>query len=177
MLCAPDGGVLDDLVIYRQGPDRFLVVANAANTAVVLGGTAGAVAQRAGAASSTRPDGTGLIAIQGPNAPRVLATVTDLDRRAGMRLLRGRLRDGRRLARRGSRGPGTRARTASRSTARRKTPSTSGRRCRGGGAGGAGGAGTRGRPPACRARRPRYAPPGGRDAAVRQRTRPGRDTV
>jgi aminomethyltransferase len=37
MLCAEDGGVLDDLVIYRQGPERFLVVANAANTAVVLG--------------------------------------------------------------------------------------------------------------------------------------------
>src|SRR5215475_4546085 len=29
MICAPDGGVLDDLVVYRQGPERFLVVANA----------------------------------------------------------------------------------------------------------------------------------------------------
>ena len=36
MLCAPDGGVLDDLIIYRQAAERFLVVANAANTAVVL---------------------------------------------------------------------------------------------------------------------------------------------
>jgi aminomethyltransferase len=36
MLCAPDGGVLDDLVVYRQSADRFMVVANAANTAVVL---------------------------------------------------------------------------------------------------------------------------------------------
>src|SRR6266480_5934996 len=27
MLCAPDGGILDDLVVYRQADDRFLVVA------------------------------------------------------------------------------------------------------------------------------------------------------
>src|SRR6266567_8377161 len=36
MLCAPDGGLLDDLIIYRQAANRFLVVANAANAAVVL---------------------------------------------------------------------------------------------------------------------------------------------
>ena len=75
MLCAPDGGVLDDLVIYRQAADRFLVVANAANTAVVLGELqrrcAGAVVQDETAV-------TGLIAIQGPNAPGILSRVTDL---------------------------------------------------------------------------------------------------
>ena len=36
MLCAPDGGILDDLIVYRQAAERFLVVANAANTSVVL---------------------------------------------------------------------------------------------------------------------------------------------
>src|SRR5262247_4555088 len=35
MICAPDGGVLDDLIVYRLGDTEFLVVANAANTAVV----------------------------------------------------------------------------------------------------------------------------------------------
>jgi aminomethyltransferase len=75
MLCAPDGGVLDDLVIYRQEPDRFLVVANAANTAVVLGEL-----QRrcAGAVVHDETEVTGLIAIQGPNAPGILSRVTDL---------------------------------------------------------------------------------------------------
>ena len=76
MLCAPDGGVLDDLVIYRQAADRFLVVANAANTAVVLGEL-----QRrcAGAVVVTdETEVTGLIAIQGPNAPGILSRVTDL---------------------------------------------------------------------------------------------------
>jgi len=75
MLCAPDGGVLDDLVIYRQEPDRFLVVANAANTAVVLGEL-----QRrcAGAVVHDETEVTALIAIQGPNAPGILSRVTDL---------------------------------------------------------------------------------------------------
>src|SRR5213075_747355 len=35
MICAPDGGVLDDLLVYRLADPEFLVVANAANTAVV----------------------------------------------------------------------------------------------------------------------------------------------
>jgi aminomethyltransferase len=75
MLCAPDGGVLDDLIIYRQAADRFLVVANAANTAVVLGEL-----QRrcAGAVLQDETEATGLIAIQGPNAAGILSRVTDL---------------------------------------------------------------------------------------------------
>src|SRR6201992_1286487 len=31
MLCAPDGGILDDLIVYRQADEGFLVVANAPN--------------------------------------------------------------------------------------------------------------------------------------------------
>ncbi len=33
LLCREDGGVLDDLLTYRLGPDRYLTVANAANHA------------------------------------------------------------------------------------------------------------------------------------------------
>jgi glycine cleavage system aminomethyltransferase T len=36
MICAADGGILDDLIVYRLAGQDFLVVANAANTAVVL---------------------------------------------------------------------------------------------------------------------------------------------
>jgi aminomethyltransferase len=76
MLCAPDGGILDDLVIYRQADDRFLVVANAANTAVVLD----ELRQRvSGAAVTDETEVTGLIAIQGPNAPSFLSALTSLD--------------------------------------------------------------------------------------------------
>ena len=58
MLCAPDGGILDDLIIYRQADERFLVVANAANTAVVLAEltAAGAPAPR-WSRTSPRPPG------------------------------------------------------------------------------------------------------------------------
>jgi aminomethyltransferase len=75
MLCAPDGGVLDDLVVYRQAPDRFLVVANAANTAVVL---AELRERCAGAAVQDETGRTALIAIQGPNGAGILSRVTDL---------------------------------------------------------------------------------------------------
>ena len=36
MMCNADGGVLDDLVVYRLAEKKFLVVANAGNVAVVL---------------------------------------------------------------------------------------------------------------------------------------------
>src|ERR1700733_226093 len=77
MICAPDGGVLDDLIVYRLADDECLVVANAANTATVLA----ALTDRAsGAAQVTdRTDDYALIAIQGPNAPSILGRVTDAD--------------------------------------------------------------------------------------------------
>ena len=45
MICAPDGGVIDDLIVYRLAEDEFLVVANAANTGAVFE----ALEERAGA--------------------------------------------------------------------------------------------------------------------------------
>ncbi len=35
MICAPDGGIIDDLIVYRLAEDRFMVVANAGNAAIV----------------------------------------------------------------------------------------------------------------------------------------------
>jgi aminomethyltransferase len=35
MIVAPDAGVIDDLIIYRLGPEQFMVVANAGNAPVV----------------------------------------------------------------------------------------------------------------------------------------------
>ena len=42
MICAPDGGIIDDLIVYRAGDERFLVVPNAGNREVV----SAAVAER-----------------------------------------------------------------------------------------------------------------------------------
>jgi glycine cleavage system T protein (aminomethyltransferase) len=72
MMCAPDGGVLDDLVVYRQGESEFLVIANASNTGVVLT----QLAERASGHDAKVADATGdyaLIAVQGPAAAGILA--------------------------------------------------------------------------------------------------------
>ena len=77
MICAADGGVLDDLIVYRLADAEFLVVANAANTAVV----AGALRERADGRDAKVSDRTGdyaLIAIQGPAAARILAPLADI---------------------------------------------------------------------------------------------------
>jgi aminomethyltransferase len=77
MICAPDGGVLDDLIVYRLGEAEYLVVANAANTAVV----ATALRDRAAGHEARVDDqttGYALIAIQGPHAARILAPLTDI---------------------------------------------------------------------------------------------------
>jgi aminomethyltransferase len=76
LLCAPDGGILDDLVVYRQADDRFCVVANAANTAVVL---AELEVRCPDAAITDETQSTALIAIQGPNGQRILSRITGLD--------------------------------------------------------------------------------------------------
>jgi glycine cleavage system T protein (aminomethyltransferase) len=77
MLCAPDGGILDDLIVYRQAADRFLVVANAANTPVVLA----ELTERCSpleAVVTDESEVTGLVSIQGPNGCGILSAVTDL---------------------------------------------------------------------------------------------------
>ena len=78
MICAAGGGVLDDLVVYRQGEQEFLVIANAANTAVVFGEL---LSRAAGfdAAVTDATDDYALIAIQGPAAASILAPLTGLD--------------------------------------------------------------------------------------------------
>lgn len=62
---AEDGGVLDDLVVYRLGEERYLVVANASNAQVV----AAELTRRAEGFDARVTDvgaGTALIAVQGP---------------------------------------------------------------------------------------------------------------
>jgi aminomethyltransferase len=88
MLCAPDGGVLDDLIVYRladreaAGGGRggeaqtWMVVANAANTAVVRD----ALTERAAgfeAVVDDRSDAYALIALQGPRSQEILERFTE----------------------------------------------------------------------------------------------------
>ncbi len=78
MICAADGGVLDDLIVYRLSDAEFLVVANAANTAVVSRELSGRSAGFEAGVTDQTAD-YALIAVQGPNAAAILAPVTDID--------------------------------------------------------------------------------------------------
>ena len=78
MIVAPDGGVIDDLIVYRLAEERFLVVANASNAAAV----SDALAERLTGFKAILDDrslATGLLAIQGPRAIEVLTPLTDVD--------------------------------------------------------------------------------------------------
>lgn len=71
LICQEDGGIIDDLITYRRGEQKYLVVPNAGNAAVV----AAALAERAANFDVRVEDvsaQTSLIAIQGPNAEAVL---------------------------------------------------------------------------------------------------------
>jgi aminomethyltransferase len=78
MICTPDGGVIDDLIVYRLGPQRFLVVANAGNATVVSDELAARLG-RWRAVLDDRSLATSLVAIQGPRAAEVLTPLTDVD--------------------------------------------------------------------------------------------------
>jgi aminomethyltransferase len=78
MLCAPDGGILDDLIVYRLAEDRFMVVANAANAQLV----SDALAERLDGSRAVLDDqslATGLVALQGPRSVEILAPLADVD--------------------------------------------------------------------------------------------------
>jgi aminomethyltransferase len=78
MICAPNGGIIDDLIVYRLAADQFMVVANASNARVV----SDALAERLDgyrAVLDDRSYATGLIAIQGPRSVEITSRLTDLD--------------------------------------------------------------------------------------------------
>jgi glycine cleavage system T protein (aminomethyltransferase) len=78
MICAPDGGVIDDLIVYRLGPDRYLVVANASNAQLVSDELAARLAGFS-AVLDDRSLATALVAVQGPRSVEILAPLTDVD--------------------------------------------------------------------------------------------------
>ncbi|MFE2430658.1 glycine cleavage system aminomethyltransferase GcvT [Streptomyces sp. NPDC059373] len=78
MICQEDGGILDDLIVYRLDESEFMVVANASNAQVVLDAV---TARAAGFEADVRDDrdAYALIAVQGPESPGILASLTDAD--------------------------------------------------------------------------------------------------
>ncbi|MCF0087206.1 MULTISPECIES: glycine cleavage system aminomethyltransferase GcvT [unclassified Streptomyces] len=81
MICRADGGILDDLIVYRLADAEhpvYLVVANASNARTVLD----ALTERAAgfdAVVRDDRDAYALLAVQGPAAPGILASLTEAD--------------------------------------------------------------------------------------------------
>jgi aminomethyltransferase len=78
MICTPEGTVIDDLIVYRLGETRWLVVANASNVTPVVA----ALKERLAKFKATLDDATmrtSLVAIQGPKAAAILQPNIDFD--------------------------------------------------------------------------------------------------
>ncbi|MES5817180.1 glycine cleavage system aminomethyltransferase GcvT [Streptomyces sp. RG80] len=78
MICREDGGILDDLIVYRLQETEYMVVANASNAQVVLDAL---VERAAGFDAEVRDDrdAYALLAVQGPESPGILKSLTDAD--------------------------------------------------------------------------------------------------
>ncbi|MFI7318439.1 glycine cleavage system aminomethyltransferase GcvT [Streptomyces venezuelae] len=81
MIVAEDGGILDDLIVYRLGEaeaPEYMVVANASNAQVVLDAL---TARAEGFDAEVRDDrdAYALLAVQGPESPGILKSLTDAD--------------------------------------------------------------------------------------------------
>jgi aminomethyltransferase len=78
MIVAPDGGIIDDLIVYRLAIERFLVVANAGNARTV----SDALAERITGFKAVLDDRSlamSLVAIQGPRSVEIMRPLTDVD--------------------------------------------------------------------------------------------------
>lgn len=88
MICDDTGMIIDDLVVYRRGDERFMVVANASNADVV----ASALVDRSAGFDVEVIDEsltTSLIAVQGPDAEAITIALTGDDAVADIKYYRG----------------------------------------------------------------------------------------
>lgn len=70
MLLTPDGGVVDDMIVWWLEDERFVLLPNAVNHETVLA----AFSEAGATVSDLRPD-TALLAVQGPRAPEIIEAV------------------------------------------------------------------------------------------------------
>jgi aminomethyltransferase len=75
-MCHPDGGVIDDLLVYKRAPGDFMLCVNAGNTQ----GDLEWIRERANGLDVTvadRSEATALLAVQGPRAAAIVQRLTD----------------------------------------------------------------------------------------------------
>ncbi|NUP75493.1 MAG: glycine cleavage system aminomethyltransferase GcvT [Sinomonas sp.] len=90
LICAEDGGIIDDLIVYRVAEEDYLVVPNAGNAQTV----AAEFEQRRnkvgghGVALRDASAETSLIAVQGPNAQEILLELVPAEHAEAVRSLK-----------------------------------------------------------------------------------------
>ncbi len=78
-MCNPRGGLIDDLLVYRLGDDRFMLVVNAANIGKDYSWLRELSGQFPRATVTNLSDEVAQLALQGPNSEPILAKLTDAD--------------------------------------------------------------------------------------------------
>jgi aminomethyltransferase len=73
-MCTPEGGIIDDLLVYRLGDARFMLVINAANTDTDLAWIRSHLSRDASLEDVSAE--TALLALQGPRSVGILARLT-----------------------------------------------------------------------------------------------------
>jgi glycine cleavage system T protein (aminomethyltransferase) len=77
LLCYEDGGIVDDLTLYRLSDDHYMVTVNASNIDKDWAWVSRHLDGRVDARNVSEE--TGLIAVQGPHAERLLGRLSDVD--------------------------------------------------------------------------------------------------
>jgi len=75
-VCYPDGGVVDDLLVYELNPESFFLIVNASNASKDLAW----IREQSGGFDVAIADFSGeyaLLAVQGPRAPAIVQSMTD----------------------------------------------------------------------------------------------------
>src|SRR5262245_15106808 len=77
LLCYEDGGIVDDLTLYRLADDHYMMTVNAANIDKDWEWVTGRLTGRVEATNASAE--TGLIAVQGPRAEALVGRLADVD--------------------------------------------------------------------------------------------------
>ncbi|MCK5817031.1 MAG: glycine cleavage system aminomethyltransferase GcvT, partial [Candidatus Marinimicrobia bacterium] len=75
-MCYPDGGIVDDLIVYRFSKSKYMMVVNASNIEKDYAWAGEHL--KDGVTLSDHSDKTALLAIQGPKTLKVLQALTDI---------------------------------------------------------------------------------------------------
>lgn len=78
MICNSDGGIIDDLIVYRLASDSYLIIANAGNRETVVGEL---IARNSGFDCKVEDKSSewALLALQGPKTVEILSRLTKTD--------------------------------------------------------------------------------------------------